>query len=95
MNNAVFGKTMGSVRKHRDIILVTTERRRNYLISEPNFDTKKFFSKKLLAIELKKTEIHINKPDYLGLSVLELSKILLYEFWYDYVNQFTVKNLLL
>ena len=86
MNNAVFGKTMGSVRKHRDIILVTTERRRNYLISEPNFDTKKFFSKKLL---------HINKPDYLGLSVLELSKILLYEFWYDYVNQFTVKNLLL
>ena len=95
MNNAVFGKTMGSVRKHRDIILVTTERRRNYLISEPNFDTKKFFSKKLLAIELKKTEIHINKPDYLGLSVIELSKILLYEFWYDYVNQFTVKNLLL
>ena len=95
MNNAVFGKTMGSVRKHRDIILVTTERRRNYLISEPNFDTKKFFSKKLLAIELKKAEIHINKPDYLGLSVLELSKILLYEFWYDYVNQFTVKNLLL
>ena len=95
MNNAVFGKTMGNVRKHRDIILVTKERRRNYLISEPNFDTKKFFSKKLLAIELKKTEIHINKPDYLGLSVLELSKILLYEFWYDYVNQFTVKNLLL
>ena len=95
MNNAVFGKTMGNVRKHRDIILVTTERRRNYLISEPNFDTKTFFSKKLLAIELKKTEIHINKPDYLGLSVLELSKILLYEFWYDYVNQFTVKNLLL
>ena len=86
---------MGNVRKHRDIILVTTERRRNYLISEPNFDTKKFFSKKLLAIELKKTEIHINKPDNLGLSVLELSKILLYEFWYDYVNQFTVKNLLL
>ena len=95
MNNAEKKKTMGSVRKHRDIILVTTERRRNYLISEPNFDTKKFFSKKLLAIELKKTEIHINKPDYLGLSVLELSKILLYEFWYDYVNQFMVKNLLL
>ena len=86
---------MPFLEKHRDIILVTTERRRNYLISEPNFDTKKFFSKKLLAIELKKTEIHINKPDYLGLSVLELSKILLYEFWYDYVNQFTVKNLLL
>ena len=80
MNNAVFGKTMENVRKHRDIILVTTERRRNYLISEPNFDTKKFFSKNLLAIELKKTEILINKPDYFGLSVLELSKILFMSF---------------
>ena len=80
MNNVVFGKTMENVRKHRDIILVTTERRRNYLISEPNFDTKKFFSKKLLAIELKKTEILINKPVYFGLSVLELSKILFMSF---------------
>ena len=51
MNNAIFGKTMGNVRKHRDIKLVTTERRRNYLVSEPNYHTTKFFTKNLLAIE--------------------------------------------
>ena len=51
MNNAVFGKTMENVRKHRDIKLVTTERRRNYLVSEPNYHTTKFFTKNLLAIE--------------------------------------------
>ena len=54
MNNAFFAKTMENVRKHRDIKLVTTERRRNYLVSEPNFHTKKFFTEKLLAIEMKK-----------------------------------------
>ena len=53
MNNAIFGKTMENVRKHRDIKLVTTERRSNYLVSEPNFHTTKFFTEKLLAIEVK------------------------------------------
>ena len=86
MNNAVFGKTMGNIWKHRDIKLVTTERRRNYLVSEPNYQTKKFFTENLLAIEMKKTEILINKPVCLELSILELSKILMYEFWYDYVK---------
>ena len=55
MNNAVFGKTMENVRKHRDIKLVTTGRRRNYFVSEPNYHTAKFFAKNLLAIEIKKT----------------------------------------
>ena len=86
MNNAVFGKTMENIRKHRDIKLVTTERRRNYLVSEPNYHTTKFFTENLLAIEMKKTEILMNKPVHLGLSILELSKILMYEFWYDYVK---------
>ena len=54
MNNAVFGKTMENVRKHRDIKLVTTERGRNYLASEPNYNTTKFFTENLLAIEMKK-----------------------------------------
>ena len=54
MNNAVFGKTIENVRKHRDIKLVATERRRNYLVSEPNYYTTKFFTEHLLAIELKK-----------------------------------------
>ena len=52
MNNAVFGKTIENVRKHRDIKLVTTERGRNYFVSEPNYHTTKFFKENLLAIEL-------------------------------------------
>ena len=54
MNNVVFGKTMENVRKHRDIKLVTTERRRNYLVSEPNYHTAKVFIKNLLDTEKKK-----------------------------------------
>ena len=86
MNNAVLGNTMENVRKHRDIKLVTTKRRRNYLVSEPNYHTTKFFTKNLLAIELKKTQITMNKPVYLGLSILDLSKIVMYGFWYDYIK---------
>ena len=54
MNNAILGKTMENVKKHRDIKLVTTERRRNYLVSEPNYHTTKFFTETLLAIVMKK-----------------------------------------
>ena len=54
INKAVFGKTMENFRKHRDIKLVTTKRRRNYLVSEPNYHTTKFFTENLLAIEMKK-----------------------------------------
>ena len=54
INNAVFGKIMENVRKHGDIKLVTTERRRNYLVSEPNYHTTKFFTQYLLATEMKK-----------------------------------------
>ena len=86
MNNAVFGKTVENVRKHREIKLVTTERRRKYLVLERNYHTSKIFTKYVSAIEMEKTEILINKPDYFGLSILELSKILMYEFWYDYVK---------
>ena len=85
MNNAVYGKTMENARKHRDIKLATIERRRNYLVSEPNYHTTKFFTENLLTIEMEKTEILMSKPGYLGLSILALSKIVMYEFWYDYV----------
>ena len=86
MNNAVFGKTMKNVRKHRDIKLVTTERRRNYLVSQSNYQTSKLFSENLLAIEMKKLKVKMNKPVYLGLSILKISKTLMYEFWYDYIK---------
>ena len=80
MNNAVFRKTMENVRKQRGNNVVTTERRRNYLVSEPNYQPTKFFTEKVL-IKKKKKKILINKPAYLGLSILELNKILMCEFW--------------
>ena len=86
MNNSVFGKTMENVRKHRDIKLVTTEKRRIKLVSEPNYHTTKQFSENLLAIEMKKAKVKINKPLYLGISILDISKTLMYEFWYDYLR---------
>ena len=79
MNNSVFGKTMENMRKHRDIKLVKTDRRRNQLVSEPNYHAIKCFSENLVAIEMKKTKVKMNKPIYLGLSILEIGKILMYE----------------
>ena len=84
MNNAILEKTIKNVGKHRDVKLVTTERRN--LVSEPNYCTTKFFTENLLAIEMKKYEIIMNKAAHLGLWILGLSKILIYEFWYNYVK---------
>ena len=86
MNNAVFGKTMENVRKHRDIKLVRTVKKRNKLVSEPNYHTMKLIDDNLAIIEMRKVKVKMNKPIYLGLSILELSKITMYEFWYDYVK---------
>ena len=86
MNNSVFGKPVENVRKHRDIKLVTTEERRIKLISEPNYHTTKHFSDNLLAIEMEKTKVKMNKPVYLGMSILDISKTLMYELWYDYLK---------
>ena len=83
MNNAVFGKTMENVRKHRYIKLITTDKKRNQLASEPNYHTAKYFSENLLVNEMKKTKVKISKPVYLGMSILDISKTLMYEFWYD------------
>ena len=86
MNNAVFGKTMENIRKHSDIKLVTTDKKRSKLVSEPNYHTMNYISEDLSIIEMKKTKVKMNKPIYLGLSILEISKILMYEFWYDYMK---------
>ena len=77
---------MENVRKHRDIKLVTTEEKIIKLVSEPNYHTTKHFSKNLLAIEMKMTKVKMNKPVYLGMSILDISQILMYEFWYDHVT---------
>ena len=74
MNNAGFGKTMENVRKHRNIRLARTKRKRNYLVSEPNYQTAKIFIENLLAVEMRKTQIFMNKPIYLGFSILHVSK---------------------
>ena len=86
MNNSVFGKTMENIRKHRDIKLVTTDKKRSKLVSEPNYHTINLISEDLSIIEIKKTKVKMNKPIYLGLSILEMSKTLMYEFWYDYMK---------
>ena len=86
MNNSVFGKTMENVRNHRDIKLVTSDKRRKRLVSEPNYHSHKKFSEHLMAIEMKKTRVKMTKPIYLGMSILDISKILMYEFWYDYIK---------
>ena len=82
MNNSVFGKTMENVRKHKDIKFITTDQ----LVSEPNYHATKWFSENLLAIEMKKIKAEVNKPVYLALSILEISKTLMYEIWYDYIK---------
>ena len=88
MNNAVFAKTIKTLGKHRDKKLAVTERRSNYLLSEPNYCTTKYFTKRIISNRNeKRTEILLNKSVCLGLPRLELSKILIYEFWYDYVKQ--------
>ena len=86
MNNSVFEKKMENVRKHWDIKLVTTEGRRIKLVPEPTYHTTKQFSENVLAIEMKKAKVKMNKPLYLGISILDISKTLMYKFWYDYVK---------
>ena len=86
MNSFVFGKTMENMRNHRDIKLVTSYKRRKRLVSEPNYHSHKKLSEHLMAIEMKRTRVKMTKPLYLGMSILDISKILMYEFWYDYTN---------
>ena len=80
------GGKMENARKQRDIKLVTTEKRRNQLASKPNYNTPKYFSVNLMAIEMKKAKVKMNKPIYLGMSILDISKTLMYEFWYNYIK---------
>ena len=98
MNNTVFEKTMENVRNHRDIKFITTEAGRNYLVSEANFDTTKLFIiistyqqliviiDNLLAIEMKRNWIITYKPVGLGLSIFQISKIVMNKILYDYMK---------
>ena len=72
MNNSVFGKIMKNVRKHRDVKLAATDEKRKKLVSDPNYHATKRFSENLLALEMKKTKVKMNKPVYLGMSILDM-----------------------
>ena len=78
---------MENVRKHRNIKLVTTDGKRNKLVSEPNYHSTKRFSENVLAIEMKKTKVKMNKPIYLGMSILDISKALIINFGTITLNQ--------
>ena len=86
MNNTVFGKTMENIRNHKDINLVTSDKKYLKYVMKPNFKDGHPFSKHLLAVEMGKGEITMNKPVYLGQVVLDISKTLTYEFYYDYMR---------
>ena len=83
--NTELRKKAQNVTKHRDIKLVTSKPRKNYLVSEANFHTRNVFLQDLLAIEMTKTQIFTYNPVYL--SILEISKIVMYKFWYDCMKQ--------
>ena len=85
MNNAVFGKMIENVTKRRAIKLVVAEQRRKKLVSEPNYKSCVAFSEHLLATEMRKTQIYMDKPIMVGQATLDKSKELMYHFYYDYL----------
>ncbi|KMQ81905.1 hypothetical protein RF55_24809, partial [Lasius niger] len=88
MNNAVFGKTMENVRNHVDVRLVTQWDGRfgaEAMIAKPNFHSRSVFSENLVAVELRKLSVKLDKPIYVGMCILDISKIRLYEFHYEYM----------
>ena len=86
MNNSVFGKTMENIRKHRNIKLVTYQEAYLKAVMKPNFKSGVLFGENLMGCEMGKITVIMNKPFYLGQAILDLSKIVLYEFHYDYMK---------
>ena len=85
MNNSVFGKTMESIRKHRNMKLVTTEEKYLRIVMKPNFKSGVLFGENVVGCEMGKIKVFMNKLVYLGQGILDLSKIVMYEFHYDYM----------
>jgi hypothetical protein len=83
MNNSVFGKTMENLRKHQDVQLVPDGRRFRRLVSKPNFKSFKIFTEDLVGVHMTRTEVKLLKPTYVGFSILEMSKTLMFSFHYD------------
>ena len=85
MNNSVFGKTMENIRKHKDIKLVTNKKAYLRMVMKPNFKSGVLFGENLMGYEMGKIKVVKNKPVYLWQAILDLSKIVMYEFHYDYM----------
>ena len=87
MNNSVFGKTIETIRKRQNIILVDNRQKAAKLTSRPNFDRSTIFDRNLIAVHMKKTEVYFNKPVYVGQAILDLSKTLMFNFHYNYIQK--------
>ena len=87
MNNSVFGKTIANIRKRQNIMLVDNLAKASQLSAKPNFDRATIFDRNLIAVHMKKTEVYFNKPVYVGQAILDLSKILMFDFHYDYIRK--------
>ena len=85
MNNAVFGKTMENLRKRVNVKLVTNPNKLNKLTASPAFDAFCIFCENLAAICMKKTKLYLNRPIYVGFTIIDLSKVLMYDFHYNYM----------
>ena len=86
MKNSVFGKIIENVRKRREIKLIVTEERRKKLVPEPDYASCTEFSDHLMVIEIRKTRVLIDKPILVGQAILDKSKELMYEFYYEYLQ---------
>ena len=86
MSDSVSGKTVENVENHKDFKLITTDSRISHLMFEQNYHTAKCFSQNLLALEMNKTKIKMDKPVYLGLLILDIREIAMYECWHDYAK---------
>ena len=86
MNNSVFGKTLENIRNRVDIRLISSDKVTQKRAAKPNFDRCTIFDKNLLAVHMRKTKLYMNRPVYLGMSILDLSKSLMYDFHYNYIK---------
>ncbi|XP_065660200.1 uncharacterized protein LOC136084050 [Hydra vulgaris] len=86
MNNSVFGKTMENIENRVDVRLITKREEAIKLASKPNYESRTIYDENLIAIHMERTELIYNKPIYLGMCILDLSKTLMYEFHYDYIK---------
>ena len=86
MNNSVFGRRLENIRNRVDIRLISTNKVAQKLAAKPNYDYCTIFDENLIAVHMKNTKLYFNKPVYLGINILDLSKSLMYEFHYNYIK---------